>query len=187
MKFKLDTAQTSKDTATSKAYDPKKLNKDVLTELRKHMDLVKMLDKWILSPDKKLLPHIAKLAGVVDSLYSYDKVVMYRGFSLFGGYQNDMGLSEKSWFGKKLKACVKPGYKFDYDQTNPTSWTWDEGIAKGFGNIVVTAQMPKTGRLVIVNELSHLVSELRNLKDCQTQCEIITFGSMKIPTTVVKC
>lgn len=156
----------------------------------KHIDLVRKLDNWILYPNQNLLTYIVKLSKVVDELYSLRDITIYRGMTVskFGSkYQETMGLTETSWLGTaKLKKGVVPGYKFDYTATRATSFSWDENIARAFGNLVVSG-VSKYGspRLVITDELAYIVSKLRKLPDPDTQREVIVLPPSKLSCKVL--
>ena len=159
---------------------------------KKYLDLLKKLDSWVLFPDGKLVNDISKLGKIVDDVYKINDILIYRGFgtgSLSRGHQETMGLAEKAWLGgTKLKQGVVPGYKFVYTAVRPTSFTWDERIARVFGNVVVQGISKKgSPRLVITNELSYLVGKLRNLnqsKEFGTQREVIVLPPSKLACTV---
>lgn len=156
----------------------------------KHIDLVRKLDNWILYPNQNLLTYIVKLSKVVDELYSLRDITIYRGMTVskFGSkYQETMGLTETSWLGTaKLKKGVVPGYKFDYTATRATSFSWNENIARAFGNLVVSG-VSKYGspRLVITDELAYIVSKLRKLPDPDTQREVIVLPPSKLSCEVL--
>lgn len=194
MKFSIAT-ESQYDMTTVNGYatfDVSKLDmKKVEFFEKKYPDLVKKLDRWILSPDQDLISHLIKLGKIVEGLYGLGDIVIYRGMTvsrMVPKYQETMGLTEKTWYGTlKLKKEVVPGYKFDYTAKNATSFSWDLSVARAFGNVVVSGVSKKgTPRLIITDELDYVVSKLRNLEDeGETQREVIVFPPSKLSCKVL--
>lgn len=134
--------------------------------LRGHTQLLKALDSWILIADRKLIPQMIELGQLVRSLYPIpDELTIYRGFGI-NGFQENMGLKHIPHLGQVVH--------FQSDE-RALSFSTDLNIAKGFGNVVVTTKLQtrRSHFLDITDELSYLVQEMRNIKDFQTQREII--------------
>lgn len=166
-------------TKSTKPIDPKALDQEKLTALSQHPELIKQLDKWILSPDKGLLPALMRLAEIVNLLYGFTDLVLYRGFDASISYQDTMGLTSK---------CAV-GEHHTYDLPNPLSFSTERSIAQSFsgGKVVVqTIINPHhVHALVVTDELSFLVSELRNI-DPETQKEVIVFPPASIKFTILE-
>lgn len=186
-KYNLTSMKTLKAVA-EKPLDEKSVDKNKIKELCKYPDLLKKLDSWILSPDRKLLPYIVKLGKIIDNMYNLKDIIIFRGMSVgfisFG--QQYMGLVDKTLFGgTKLKKGVVPGYKFDYTPADPISFSWDQEIAMAFGNLVVSCISKKSSpRLVITDELNLIISKMRNIVPV-TQREVICFPQAKLSCKVV--
>ena len=165
------------------------IDQQIVKEFEKCNDLISALDQWVLSPDKRLKPKLLELGTLVDEMYDYEDVLSYRGFSIGGGYQNDMGLTVKGFFGKKLKPGVRPGYHFKYNVNDPIAFSWSRRIASDFGSVMIKATIPKGNRLIITKELSYLVSKRRNLNmknGIATQCEIDILDKASINCEVIR-
>lgn len=164
-------------------FDESKLDHKKIQILLKYPDLLKALDEWILVPNRNLLPKLKQLSLIVDKLYTFNyNSKIYRGFRK-NSIQDTMGLTNRGFFIDTLKRETAPGYEFTYKVTNPLSFSTDLNIAKAFGKIVIETKLPKHNKLVITNELAHIINKMRNLKkDTQTQYEVIVF-----PDNILNC
>lgn len=158
--------------------DEKDVDMAKVQALRKHMPLVKALDQWILTPDHDLLPRMRELEKVVRHIYTLPRVMtLYRGFDL-NSHQDSLGLKKLPHVGQNVH--------FESD-SKPLSFSTEIDIARAFGGVVLSAQFDtrKTSMLYITDELSYLVSELRNL-DLRTQKEVVILPPSKFDATVVQ-
>lgn len=172
-----------------KSFDTSKLNHKKIEKLLKYPDLLNALEEWIfIAPDRNLLPKLKQLSEMIDKLYNFNyNTKIYRGFYLRNGYQNNMGLTNDFFLFKLLKKGVKPGYEFTYKVTNPISFSTDFNIAKAFGSVIIETKLPKHNKLVITNELSYILSKMRNFKKLnQTQEEVIILPDNTINCRVIK-
>lgn len=165
-------------TKAVRTVDQSKLDHAKLEELSQHPDLLKVLDSWVLAPDRELVPALKRLGEIVTGLYGFRKdLVLYRGFDPNKRYQDLMGLSKAN--------CV--GDRCDYRLHSPLSFSTEEGIAEAFGPTLVRtmANPAHTPMLVITDELSTLVSRLRNINP-ETQKEVILFPPTNIDFVILK-
>lgn len=161
----------------SKKIDVNKLDQEKLHLLSSYRDLLKALDNWILSPDRNLLPSLTELAKVVNRLYVFKDLKLYRGFDMKLGYQDNMGLTGTPDLNKY----------YNYRCHSPLSFSTDKSIAQAFGSVVVTTELDvsHTGSLVITDELATLVCQLRNIAP-ETQKEVIVFPPALIKFEVIE-
>jgi hypothetical protein len=156
----------------AKKIDVNKLDQGKLHLLSSQTELLKALDNWILSPDRNLLPSLTELAKIVNRLYNFKELQLYRGFDMKLGYQDNMGLS----------GTPEQNKHYEYRCHSPLSFSTDLSIAQTFGSVVVLTHLNvnQTDALVVTDELATLVCQLRNIAP-ETQKEVIVF-----PPAVVK-
>ena len=182
---------STEDFHKAKAYLPlnqSDLNPQALSALSKYPDLVEALDAWIHCPDKRLIDKLTELASVVDKIYHFENITVYRGMDV--GFlsktkiQNTMGLT--TGFLNQLKPGVVPGYTFDYTIESPLSTSMSLDVSKAFGSLIVKTVISKdTPKLVITDELSYLVSKRRNITP-MTQKECILLPGKTLTFSVVQ-
>ena len=162
---------------SAQVIDFTKIDQDKLAALSHHTELLKQLDRWILHPDKTLLPSLHALAKIVNDMYEFRDMPLYRGFDPSIAYQDTMGLPQQ----------YAVGQRHDYPLVNPLSFSTELTIAQAFGPTVVrTVVNPKKQLgLVITDELSVLVSQLRNIRP-ETQKEVIVFPPAVIQFTIIE-
>jgi hypothetical protein len=169
-----------------KLVDSSRLDKSILSRLEKHIELVKLVDDWVLSPNAELLPKLIVAAKVFRSIQLLPKAVMlYRGFDPDSNYQDPMGLQD-SWSLWRVAKKHEVGDKFTYVNEKPLSFTTDIGIARAFGSTVVKVSQTTVQNefLWISDEISFLISRLRNLDEAETQKEVILFPRKTIHFTI---
>jgi hypothetical protein len=158
------------------------LDLKIIEKYRAFPKLIEALDNWILMPDMRLLPKLMELSQIVNKLQPLTgNIVAYRGFnySYFLKYQETFGLAKSPDLNTVTTKTT----------TNPTSFSTDIRIARAFGNIVLQTQLTPTKHsfLRITDELSYLVSiDRRNLKQIETQKEIIVFPNTELQIKVIE-
>lgn len=157
--------------------DMTSLDHEKLHALSHHTDLLQQLDRWILHPDRVLLPSLRKLAEIVNQLYHFEQLVLYRGVNPWIKYQDTMGLT----------GHYEAGEGHSYTLENPLSFTTDEAIGREFGKVLVKTDLHplSTPALVITDELATLVCQLRNIAP-ETQKEVIVFPPAVIQFTILE-
>lgn len=169
-----------------KFIDSSKLDKSIVSKLEKHLDLVKLVDDWVLSPNSELLPKLIEAAKIFRSVQTLPKTsILYRGFDPDSNYQDPMGLQD-SWSLWRTAKKHGVGDKFTYVNERPLSFTTDIGIARAFGSTVIKVSQTtvQNESLWISDELSFLISKLRNLDEAETQKEVILFPGKRIHFTI---
>jgi hypothetical protein len=153
------------------------IDHDKLAALSQHTELLKQLDRWILHPDKTLLPSLRALAKIVNDLYKFREMPLYRGFDPSSTYQDIMGMPKNYAIGQR----------HDYVLENPLSFSTELSIAQAFGSTVIRTVVDPSKELglVITDELSVLVSQLRNIRP-ETQKEVIMFPPAVIKFTILE-
>lgn len=155
------------------------IDMDKVKKLQEHPDLIHVMDNWILSPNRELIPKLHELADTVNRLYTHPKVLtLYRGFDL-NNYQDSMGIDSPPTVGQVVY--------FKSDE-RALSFSTEINIARSYGGIVVGVRLDttKTSFLNVTPELCYLVGERRNFKNHQTQKEVIVLPSFDIEGTVVQ-
>jgi hypothetical protein len=154
------------------------IDHDKLAALSQHTELLKQLDRWILHPDKTLLPSLRALAKIVNDLYHFKELALFRGFDPSIAYQDTMGLQ---------RGRYATGERHDYPLENPLSFSTELKIAQSFGPTVVRTLVDPNHPLglVVTDELSVLVSQLRNIRP-ETQKEVIMFPPAVIQFTIIE-
>lgn len=133
-------------------------------------------------PDKTLLPKLMELTQIVNKIQPLtNDIVAYRGFnnSFFLSYQETFGLPKVPELNSVTTRTT----------TNPMSFSTDVRIARAFGSIILQTQLNTTKQqfLRITDELAYLISiERRNLKEIETQKEIIIFPNTELQIKVIE-
>lgn len=130
------------------------VDKDIVDEFLKYPYLIKKLHEWVRNPDPALEPYLRQLEVIVDRLYKFKSVDIFRGIrtkSLFSR-NNQLGIDEP-----RRIPFIKPGYVFRHRCSRPASFSLDIEIPKHFGDIIVKTKLPKKNRLVITDELMYCV------------------------------
>jgi len=163
--------------------DPHKLQ-----VLLKHQDLIKVLDDWILYPDRRLIEDLKKLAVIVNGLNKHSQsLVLYRGISPHLNYQDTMDLRDPNGpiFSKVKK--YKKGDVFRYASTEKAiSFSTNIFIARGFGTTLVSTvcDPSKQLALIITPELSKIICDRRKITNLQTQDEVVILPPFDIEFTI---
>lgn len=130
------------------------VNEDIVHEFLKYPLLIKKLHEWVRNPDPVLEPYLRQLEVIVNKLYKFKTVDIYRGIDTsFFSRNNQLGLDDI----RRIKYGIKPGYVFRHECSRPTSFSLDIEIPKHFGDIIVKTKLPKKNRLVITDELMYCV------------------------------
>lgn len=130
------------------------VDKDIVDEFLKYPYLIKKLHEWVRNPDPALEPYLRQLEVIVDKLYKFKTVDIFRGIRTKGFFgNNQMGLDDP----RRIAHGIKPGYVFRHECSRPTSFSLDIEIPKHFGDIIVKTKLPKKNRLVITDELMYCV------------------------------
>lgn len=165
----------------------RKLNPVTVKKFQSNPGLIALLDAWVLVPNNDHLPDLIKAAETVRRIQPPQLPhKLFRGFSVSSSYQDHMGLVDKGWFSNSIKKEVvnKPQ---QYALTRPVSFTTNLGIAKAFGDTIIT--IPSISVIDhciwLSDELSYVIALHRNLKKPMTQDEVVVLPSVKTITITV--
>jgi hypothetical protein len=165
----------------SDAAQPLSLNnisEEKIQRFKQRPELLDALAQWVTFADRRLIPQMLALGELVRDLYDLPaELKLYRGFRL-GSYQDSLGIDEGAPIGQSVT------YTSD---DRSLSFSTEEAIARGFGNVVVSTKInpKKDPCLVITDELLVIVHELLNFKDLKTQHEVILLPPIQIQVQVV--
>lgn len=153
----------------------------------KYLDEMRILDNWVLTPNRDKLKGIESLQRFLIGKYDVSDIVLYRGFSS-KGIQNNLGLSGGGIFSRSPKLAIGSNHAIHIN--HPTSFTTDLRIALDFGKVTVKATDIDTRRILpLSDEVMYVLSEFRNLnvKDSfiETQREVIVLPDSKVVTVSV--
>lgn len=159
--------------------DESSLNQKVITEYRKHMDLLSVLNEHILFADRENTRSLLQLSEVSRRIQAYPPtLVLYRGIGSWSA-QESLGLDIKS---------VKTGDRFVYSSSDKlVPFTTNESIARAFGPVVVSCSVDtrKSKLLILTDEMMFLISKMRNHTSVKTQKEVIILPPFNLVGKVV--
>jgi hypothetical protein len=155
------------------------ISQEKIQRLQQHPRLLDALDQWVSFADRRLIPEMRELGRIVNALYDFpNELRLYRGFRL-GSFQDSLGISENAHLGQVTQ------YRTD---ERSLSFSFNEEIAKAFGNVVVTTTLntQKAEFLYITDELVLLIHQMRKLTQIMTQCEVVLLPPMELSLKVVQ-
>lgn len=137
--------------------DVNTLDKKKIQELEKYPEMIDLVGKWSMLPDRALLPDLIKYGEIIQDLYQFNQPVkLYRGFNpTREDTQITMGLD----LNKALK--LKVGKTFTYRSEWPLAMSTTSNVAGSYGNFIVSAVLNplKTPLFFFTNELIYLAKE----------------------------